>query len=91
MKPRTRKSKTSTEKFEVMVEGRPVTVIATLYETHNTESRYRVSIDGSPVHIFAWDPQLNRLAEIDQASAAASIPAKVEEAIGRQLYSRAAA
>lgn len=91
MKSRTHKSKTSTEKFEVMIDGKPVTVTATLYETHNSEARYRVSVDGSPIHIFAWDPQLNRLAQIDQASVADQIPAKVEEAIGRQLYSRAAA
>lgn len=86
-----RKVKTSTETFDLVLEGQPVNVKATLYETHNTEARYRVSINGSPVYIFGWDSNKNRLAAIDRGNATNSIPPMVEAAIGRELYNKMAA
>lgn len=83
--------KTRTEIFEMAIDGKPVKVKATPFKIATEEKRYRVSINDSPVHIFAWDDQLNRLAIIDKARLAESIPDKVEEVIGRQLYSRLAA
>lgn len=83
--------KTRTEKFELAIDGRPVKVSATPFKIATEEQRYRVSINDSPVHIFAWDDQLNRLAVVDKAKLAESIPGNVEEVIGRQLYSLLAA
>ena len=83
--------KTRTEIFETAIDGRPVKVKATPFKIATEEERYRVSINGSPVHIFAWDDQLNRLAVIDKAKLAESIPGNVEEVVGKQLYSRLAA
>ena len=83
--------KTRTEIFELAVDGKPVKVKATPYKMHTEELRYRVSINGSPVHIFAWDDRRNRLAIIDKAKLADNIPDHVEETIGRQLHSRLAA
>jgi hypothetical protein len=83
--------KTRTEIFEMAIDGKPVKVKATPFKMHTEEQRYRVSINGSPVHIFAWDDQLNRLTIIDKAKLADNIPGNVEAIIGRQLYSRLAA
>ena len=88
---KTRKNKTVTETFEVMVDGKPVAVKATLYETPTSEARYRVSVDDSPVYIFGWDSHRNRLAAIDSGNAANGIPERIEMAIGQQLYNKRAA
>lgn len=86
-----KQNKTVTETFELMVDGKPVAVKATLFETHTTEARYRVSVNNSPVYIFGWDHQRNRLAVVDSGSAVNSMTERVEEAIGRQLYNKMAA
>ena len=83
--------KTRTEIFELAIDGKPVRVKATPYKMHTEELRFRVSVNGSPVHIFAWDENLNRLAVIDKARLAERMPDQVEEVVGRQLYSRLAA
>lgn len=83
--------KTRTEIFELAIDGRPVKVAATPYRMHTEELRYRVSINGGPVHIFGWNNQANRLTVIDKARIADRMPEHVEEVIGRQLNSRLAA
>ena len=83
--------KTRTEIFELTIDGTPVVVKATPYQTLSTETRFRVSINDSPVHIFGWDKDLNRLTAIEHSSAASNMPEKIDEAIGRQLYQRIAA
>ena len=83
--------KTRTEIFELAIDGKPMKVIATPYKMHTDEMRFRVSVNGSPVHIFAWDENLNRLAVIDKARLAERMPDQVEEIVGRQVYSRLAA
>lgn len=83
--------KTRTEIFELTIDGKPLVVKATPYQTLSTETRFRVSINDSPVHIFGWDKDLNRLTAIDSSAAAGSMPNKIDEAIGRQLYMRIAA
>ncbi len=83
--------KTRTEIFELAIDGKPVKVKATPYKMHTDELRFRVSVNGSPVHIFGWDENLNRLAVIDKARLAERMPDQVEEIVGRQLYSRMAA
>lgn len=83
--------KTRTEIFELTVDGKPLVVRATPYQTLATETRFRVSVNDSPVHIFGWDKDLNRLTAIDSSQAANDINDKIDEAIGRQLYQRIAA
>lgn len=83
--------KTRTEIFELTIDGKPVVVKATPYQTLSTETRFRISINDSPVYIFGWDKDLNRLSAIESSSAADSVPTMVEEAISRQLYQRMAA
>jgi hypothetical protein len=78
--------KTRTEIFEMTIDGKPVVVKATPYQTLSTETRFRVSINDSPIHIFGWDKDLNRLTAIDSSNAAGNMPDKIDEAIGRQLY-----
>ncbi|NII24482.1 hypothetical protein HB364_05300 [Pseudoflavitalea sp. X16] len=83
--------KTRTEIFELSIDGKPVVVRATPYQTLSTETRFRVSIDDSPIYIFGWDKDLNRLTTIESSSAAGNVPATIEEAISHQLYQRMAA
>jgi hypothetical protein len=80
-----RNEKIITEKFEVILEGKPVPVKASRYRTHNKEVRFRVSINDSPVYIFAFDEKQNRAVAIDKGSAIADISPRIEEAIGSRL------
>jgi hypothetical protein len=84
-----RTEKVTTEKFDVVLEGKPVNVQASKYTTHNKEIRFRVSIDGSPVYIFAYDEELQKAVAVDKGAASAAISPKIEEVIGMRL-SRAA-
>jgi|SRR5882724_5076082 len=87
---KSRDMKTHTEIFELMIDGAPVEVRATPYFiNHNMEKRIRVSFNGSPVHIFAWDDSANRLHAVKEGSE--NIPHKIEEAIARELENRLAA
>jgi hypothetical protein len=83
--------KTRTEIFELTIDGKPLVVKATPYQTLSTETRFRVSINDSPVHIYGWDKDLNRLTAIDSSNAANHVPDKLDEQIGRELYHRVAA
>jgi hypothetical protein len=89
MKPK--KNLTRTETFELVIDGKPMLVKATSFQTYTMETQYRVSINGSPVYIFGWNPGLNRVTALGSGSAAGAIPPKVAEAIGDQLYTRLAA
>jgi len=88
---KTRKNATRTESFEMVVDDIPFFVKATLFQTFSRETQYRVSVNGSPVYIFGWHPELNRITAIDKGSATSKIPPNVAEAIGDQLYHRMAA
>jgi len=68
--------------FELIVDGVPYEVKATPYE-FNTETRYRVSFNGSPVYIFVWDGSLHKLTAIGNGTE--SIPDSLEEAIAQRL------
>jgi hypothetical protein len=89
----TRKNATrgKTEEFELMVDGTPFFVKATSFQTFSSEIQYRVSVNGSPVYIFGWNPELKRITAIDKGSAVNKIPPQVAAAIGDQLYHRMAA
>jgi hypothetical protein len=88
---KTKKNITRTEQFELVVDGTPLFVKATSFQTYTLETQYRVSVNGSPVYIFGWNPSLQRITAIDRGAAASNIPPRVVEAIGDQLYTRMAA
>jgi len=80
-----------TEVFEILVEGKSVTVKATPFQVKSGETRYRVSINESPVHIFGWDESRQRFADIASGNASNKIPAQIEVVISEQITSRVAA
>lgn len=88
---KTKKNVTKTDTFELVVEGSSLLVKATSFQTYTMETQYRVSVNGSPVYIFAWNPVQQRMKAVDRGTAAGYIPPKIEEAIGAQLHSRMAA
>ena len=77
--------KVTTEKFDIVLEGKPVAVKASRFQTHNNETRFRVSINDSPVYIFAFDERQNRAVAIDKSPAISAISPKIEEVIGSRL------
>lgn len=83
--------KTRTEVFELLIDGKPLVIKATPYQTATTETRFRVSVNNSPVHIFGWDKNLNRLTAIEHGSATGDMPKQIDEAVGRELYHLVAA
>jgi hypothetical protein len=70
--------------FELLVGRVPYHVQVTPYE-FNTETRYRVSFNGSEEHVFTWDSSLGRLAAIDDNSS--TLPDDLEVAIAEKLQS----
>jgi hypothetical protein len=88
---KTKKNTTRTETFELVIDGSPVLVKATSFQTYAMETQYRVSVNGSPVYIFGWHPGLSRITALDRSGAANNIPPQIVEAIGDQLSSRLAA
>lgn len=88
---KTKRNATRTETFELVVDGTPMLVKATSFQTYTLETQYRVSVNGSPVYIFGWHPVLKRVTAIQKGGGTGSIPPRVEEAIGQHLNSRMAA
>ncbi len=82
--------KTRTETFALTMDSKVITVKATAFKTPASETRYRVSINDSPVHIFAADRSLHRYTDIEAGAKADIIPVAVEKAVGEQLYNLAA-
>lgn len=70
--------------FEILVDRVPYQVKVVPFE-FNTETRFRVSYNGSEESIFTWDSSLGRLAPIDDDSA--TMPIDVESAIAQRLQS----
>ena len=75
--------------FEVVVDGKPVEVVAKPYSAVHDLPRFRVSYNGGPVHIFGLDPQAGKIIALD--SATAEIHPKIEHAIGGALAQKIAA
>jgi hypothetical protein len=88
---KTKKNVSRTETFELMVDGTPMFIVATSFQTYTLETQYRVSVNGSPVYIFAWHPVLKRITAIQRGSGTGMIPLRIDEAIGQHLYNRMAA
>ena len=74
--------KAQTQTFELLVDGTTYEVKATPYE-YNTETRFRVTFNVSPVYIFVWDSELKQLSAIGEGTD--TIPVNLEEAISNQL------
>lgn len=79
--------KPQTQTFELLVDGTPYEVKATPFE-FNTETRFRVSFNGSPIYIFVWDSELKRLTAIGDGTD--TIPDSLEEAISEHLVAASA-
>ena len=68
--------------FELLVDKVPYFVKVTPYE-FNTETRFKVSYNGSPEHIFTWDSSLGRLAPIVDESSV--MPGDLEVVIATKM------
>ena len=69
------------QRFELSIDGVPYSVRATPFK-FNDETRYNVRYNGNE-YIFSWDPQIGRLAALDDD--AADIPDNLEEVIAQKL------
>lgn len=87
---KTKRNPAKTEKFELVVDGTPMLVQATAFQTYTLETQYRVSVNGSPVYIFGYHPLLKRVTAIQRGGGSTVIPSKIEEAIGERLNRLAA-
>ena len=84
-----KKIRFETLNFEVNVDGAPVEVMAKPYVAANEKQRFRVSYNGSPIHIFGFDEAAHQIKVID--SAAQEIPPRIEQAIAKTLLYKIAA
>jgi hypothetical protein len=75
--------KPRTVSFEISVNNRTYTVKATPYAIATGETRFRVSYNNNPVHIFGWDDGLDRLADIESVTEV--LPPVIEMAISEKL------
>jgi hypothetical protein len=87
---KTKRNSTKTETFELVIDGNPMMVQATSFQTYTLETQYRVSVNGSPVYIFAYHPLLKRVTAIQRGGGTGVIPQKIEEAISERLNRLAA-
>jgi ribosome-associated translation inhibitor RaiA len=78
--------RTKTYYFETSAEGMQLTVQATPYTIATKETRYRISYNNGPVHIFAWDENRNQYVAIKEGIERLSH--KIEFAISNELQSR---
>lgn len=68
--------------FDLLLNQVPYVIKAVPY-SFNTETRFRVTYNDSPEHIFAWDEEVEQFTSIgDEAS---TIPVEVEEAVAVRL------
>ena len=70
--------------FEILVDNNPYVVHVTPF-TFNTETRFRVSYNGSPEFVFTWDSSLGRLYAIGDETS--TMPDDLEVAIAERLQS----
>ena len=82
---KTKRNATRTETFELSIDGTPMLVKATSFQTYTMETQYRVSVNGSPVYIFGFHPLLKRMTAIQKGGGTGVIPQKIDEAIGQHL------
>lgn len=68
--------------FNLLVDDVPYIVKARSFD-FNGETRFYVSVNGNPDHVFTWDSEIRGLRSIDDN--ASTIPDSLEEAISREL------
>jgi hypothetical protein len=71
--------------FNILVDSVPY-MIKVVPFPFNGETRYRVSFNGSPEHVFTWDSSLGQLRAINDDSS--TIPDNLEIAISEKLQSK---
>lgn len=71
------------QSFQLLLNGVPYVVKATPYE-FNTETRFKVSYNGSEEYVFTFDPSVGQYVAIGDDTS--NIPADVEVAIAERLY-----
>ena len=77
-----RPSGSSEKNFNILVDSVPYMIKAVPF-SFNGETRYRVSFNGSPEHVFTWDSSLSQLRAINDDSS--TIPDSLEIAISEKL------
>ena len=76
------RNKARTEIFDLMVNGQVIEVSATPYLINGAETRFRVSYNGSPVYIFAQNPESHHIG-LDGGNSL--IPGQIKQAIADRL------
>ena len=84
-----RKARIQPINFELNVDGKPLEVVAQPYIAANKKQRFRVSYNGSPIHIFGLDESDHTIEVLDSASE--TIPPKIVHAIADTLLQKIAA
>jgi hypothetical protein len=69
--------------YNLLVDDVPYIIRAKSFD-FNGETRFYISVNGNPDHVFTWDSQIRRLRSIDDS--ASTIPDALEEAISYELY-----
>jgi hypothetical protein len=70
--------------YNILIDEIPYLVNAEPF-SFNGETRFYVSINGSPDHVFTWDSELGRLTAVDRD--AATLPDALEQEISNKLQS----
>ncbi len=76
--------RTNEKNFDLLVNGVPYTV-KSLPFMFNDELRFRIILNGTAEHVFAWDPEIAMIKTINDDSSA--LPAGLEEALSEKLQS----
>lgn len=77
-----KQNKQRTFDFNILVNGSPVNVTATPYLAVDKQ-RFRVSYNGSPVHVFGVDEDTRQVLYMD--GAASAIAPEIKTAIAQEL------
>lgn len=83
------KTKFEALNFSIEVNGTPMKVVAKPYINASEEKRFRVSVDGSPIHIFGFNKSEQTFEMLDSPSE--PIAPQVIRAIGEKLFHNLAA
>jgi hypothetical protein len=79
-----KRNRAKTFHFDILINGEKLPVKATPYHVNEDEPRFRVSYNGSPVIIFAWNNEMNKMVKSDSVH----MPSMVESEIAHELRVR---
>lgn len=82
VRPGLRPSGSNEKNFNILIDSVPYMIKAVPF-SFNGETRYRVSFNGSPEHVFTWDSSLGQLRAINDDSS--TMPDSLEIAISEKL------